>query len=651
VETYNKNKFSNRVFVISGIVVTIVLIYIAQLFNIQILSPKYQKYAESNAFLKKSIYPSRGLIYDRKGKLLVFNDPTYDIMMVKNEMQGFDTLDFCRTISISKEEFLLLEENMKDRRKNPGYSKYTPQIFLTKIDSIQYNLLQEKLYKFPGIYIQDRSQRKYNYPNMGLILGYVAEIDKNKLDKDPYYVTGDYVGKSGIELSHEEDLRGEKGEEIMLRDARGKVQGRYKNGSMDKTPVAGRDLRLAIDIELQAFGEYLMQNKIGSIVMIEPKTGEILCMVASPAYDPSLLTGKDFSANYKMLLDDPYKPLINRAIAGVYPPGSTFKPSQGAIFLQEGIIQPLTSFPCHHGYPPLRGRPRCHWHPSPLSLVPALATSCNSYFCYGLSGMIGNRQKYGSKSDALNIWKNYLVKMGFGYKTGVDLPSEKRGFIPNPKYYDKMYNKRWNANTIISVSIGQGEILSTPLQIANLAAIVANRGHYYVPHVVRQRSGKSLDTLYTNRHDTGIDAQYYNVIAEGMAQAVSRGTCKETNLAPYSIVCGKTGTAQNSHGEDHSLFMGFAPKDNPQIAIAVIIENGGMGARNAVPIARMMFKKYLKIPFSEGEKRWANALSRRVILPRVYRKNTPAFTTMKPELKPSAEENKTDSLRSTKTEE
>ena len=332
-------------------------------------------------------------------------------MMVVREMKAFDTLDFCNTLNIDKATFKQLEADMKDPRKNPGYSSYTPQLFMSQLDVEEYGLLQEKLYKFPGIYIQNRTERQYKYPYMGLILGYVAEVDKNKMAADPYYVRGDYVGKSGVELSHEEDLRGEKGVEVLLRDAHGRVQGKYRDGEFDKMPVSGRDLTLSIDVNLQAYGEYLMQNKIGSIIMIEPKTGEILCMVAAPSYDPSILTGKNFSQNYLKLERDPYKPLINRAISGLYPPGSTFKPSQGLVFLQEGIITADTRYSCFGGYPPLGGRPACHGHASPLNLQPALATSCNSFFCYGLNAMLNDRTKYGSTIEAFEVWKEHMVDL------------------------------------------------------------------------------------------------------------------------------------------------------------------------------------------------------------------------------------------------
>ena len=621
----NGNKpYAKRKYIVAYIVVVMILVYAAQLFNLQILSPQYRNYADSNAFFRKTLYPARGSIYDRNGELVVFNQPTYDVMMVVREMKQFDTLDFCQTLNIDMERFHQLNADMRDSRKNPGYSSYTPQIFMSQLDVEEYGLLQEKLYKFPGIYIQNRTERQYNYPNMGLILGYIGLVDKNKMDADPYYARNDYVGKSGIELSHEEDLRGEKGVEVLLRDAHGRVQGKYRDGEFDKSPVSGRDLTLAVDINLQAYGEYLMQNKVGSIVMIEPKTGEVLCMVSTPSYDPSMLTGKDFVQNYLKLEQDPFKPLLNRSTAGMYPPGSTFKPAQGLVFLQEGIITPETRYSCYGGYPPLGGRPRCHGHASPTALQYALTTSCNSFFCYGLNAMLNNRTKYNSTIDAFEIWKEHMIDLGFGYKTDIDLPSEKRGFIPNSRFYSNAFkNEKWNAHNIISISIGQGEVVATPLQLANLTAIIANRGYYYKPHVVKARKGTSLDTLYTNRRESNIDRAHFELTVEGMADAVTRGTCRRINMEPHITVCGKTGTSENSHGPDHSLFIGFAPKDDPQVAIAVIVETGGYGATNAVPIARLMMQKYLMGEIMPQDHFLEKDIASRVILPAVYRRNAP----------------------------
>ena len=621
----NSNPLAKRRYVIAAVVVIIGLVYVAQLFNLQLLSPQYREYADSNAFLRRTLYPARGAIYDRNGKLLVYNRPTYDVMMVVREMKQFDTLDFCRTLNIDMERFYTLDADMRDRRKNPGYSSYTPQLFMTQLEVEEYGLLQEKLYKFPGIYIQSRTERQYNYPNMGLILGYVAEVDENKMAADPYYVRKDYVGKSGIELSHEVDLRGEKGVEILLRDAHGRVQGRYEEGVHDKAPVSGKDLTLGIDIDLQAYGEQLMRNKVGSIVMLDPKTGEILCMVSAPTYDPVLLTGKSFSANYRQLENNPFKPLFNRAIAGTYPPGSTFKLTQSLAFLQEGIITAETRYSCYGGYPPLGGRPACHPHASPTAVQYAITTSCNSFFCYGLNAMLSNRSKYASTGDAFDVWRDYMVSMGFGYPLGVDLPSEKGGFIPYSKFYTNFFKTdRWNAHRIISIAIGQGEIVATPLQIANLGAMIANRGYYYTPHVVKERKGEALESTYTTRHAPDIDREYFDIIVAGMADAVTMGTARGINLAPFVEVCGKTGTSQNPHGDDHSLFLGFAPKDDPQVAIAVIVENGRYGATNAVPIARLMMQKFFRGEIPESDQWLETTIMNREILPYFYIRNLPA---------------------------
>lgn len=616
-----KDPYFKRSIIIGVTVAAIAVVYMVQLFNLQILDTKYRDFADSNAFYKKTLYPSRGAMYDRNGELLVYNQATYDVMMVAREMKEFDTIDFCNTLSIEKETFFELDSLMRDRRKNPGYSSYTPQRFLSKLNIREYALLQEKLYKFPGVYIQNRTERQYKYPNMGLILGYIAEVDKNTMAADKYYARGDFGGKSGIELSHEEDLRGEKGVEILLRDAHGRIQGKYENGEHDKMPVSGQDLILAIDIELQAYGEYLMQNKIGSIIMIEPKTGEILAMVAAPTYDPALLTGRDFGENFMKLARDPYKPLINRAIAGVYPPGSTFKAPQGLAFLAEGAITPDTRYGCAGGYPPLGGRPKCHGHPSPLSLDPALATSCNSFFCYGLTAMLTNK-KYKDINDAFDKWKDRMVSFGFGNKLNIDLPSEKRGFIPNSKFYSKvMKTENWRPSNIISIAIGQGEILTTPLQLANFSALLANRGYYYVPHVVKNLKDKPIADTYTTRHETGIERDLIEVVVSGMAHAVTGGTCRGIYLGPEIEVCGKTGTSENPHGDDHSLFMGFAPKDNPQVAIAVIVENGRFGATHAVPIARLMMQKMFKDSIPPSDKWLEDRIVNSVILPNMYLRN------------------------------
>lgn len=607
-----------RKYIIAGIAICIVLFYIGQLFYLQIIKNEYKDSADNNAFFKKTLYPARGTISDRKGKLLVYNRPTFDVVYIPRQLtKDFDTLDFCNTLGMTKEQFENRIKDIKNPIKNPGYSTYTQQIFTTQLSIEQCSLLQEKLYKFPGFYIQNRTERQYTYPNAGLLLGYVAEVSKEQMAKDDYYVRGDYGGKSGIELSYEKILRGEKGVEISLRDARGRIQGKYENGKFDEAPVSGKNLILSIDMELQAYGEYLMQNKVGTIVAIEPETGEVLCMVAAPSYDPSILLGKDYGKNYSQLEKNPLKPLYNRAIQGMYPPGSTFKTTQGLIFLQEDIITPNTMYSCAHGFPVLGGRPACHGHASPLSLVPAIATSCNSFFCYGLMNMLHNK-KYGKITDAFEIWKNHMVDQGFGYKVGIDLPYERRGFIPNSKFYsDHLKTENWKAANVISIAIGQGEILATPLQIANLAATIANRGYYFAPHVVKEIQDTPLDSIYTHPHSTNIKKEYYDLIADGMANAVTGGTCRRINI-PGLDVCGKTGTAENPHGKDHSFFMGFAPKNKPKIAIMVLVENGGFGATYAVPIARLMVEKYMYGEVPENDKGLEIQMANTAILPSTF---------------------------------
>ena len=581
----------NRRFVIGGVAVLIVTVYIIRLFTLQLMSDDYKKNADSNAFLKKVEYPSRGIIRDRNDQLLVYNQPAYDIMVVMNEAKDrLDTLEFCQALGITKHEFDTRMETIKDRSRNPGYSRFTQQMFMSQLSDKDFSVFQEKMYRFPGFYIQRRSIRQYQYPYAAHVLGDVAEVSPSDIEADDYYQPGDYIGKLGVERSYEKQLRGEKGVQILLRDAHGRIKGSYKNGELDRRPVPGKNLTLGIDYKLQALGERLMEGKIGSIVAIEPQTGEVLCMVSSPTYDPRMMVGRKRSKSHRELSRDAWKPLLNRSIMGQYPPGSTFKTSQGLTFLSEGIITPQTPYPCYHGFVFKGLRVGCHGHGSPLSLVPALSTSCNGFFCWGLYYMIGNR-KYGSVQNAMNVWRDYMVSMGFGYKLGIDLPGEKRGLIPNANFYDRAYKKSWNALTIISISIGQGEVNLTPLQIANLGATIANRGYYITPHVVKKVEGEALDTLYTQRHYTMASREAYDYVVQGMRASALGGTCHELSRYDFEA-CGKTGTAQN-RGHDHSVFMGFAPMDDPKIAIAVYVENGGWGATYGVPIGGLLMEQYL----------------------------------------------------------
>ena len=595
----NNYELEKRKYVIGGAAVVIIIVYLLRLFTLQLLSEDFKVSADSNAFLKRIQYPARGAISDRNGKLLVYNQPAYDVMVTMIEQVGVDTLDLCESLDITREWYEHRMEEIKDRKRNPGYSSYTQQLFMSQLSTEEFSRFQEKLFRFPGFYIRKRSIRQYNYPNAAHLLGDVGEVGPEDIEADKYYRSGDYIGKLGVERSYETVLRGEKGMEILLRDAKGRIKGRYQNGKFDRAPIPGRNLTMSIDIELQALGERLMKGKLGSIVAIEPSTGEVLCMVSSPTYDPRIMIGRQRGKSQKQLAKDPHKPLLNRAIMGQYPPGSTFKTSQALTYLQEGIITPATAFPCSRGFH-FRGLTvGCHGHGSPLPLVPAIATSCNGYFCWGLYYMFGNRSKYKTVQDAMTTWKDYMVSMGFGYKLGIDLPGEKRGMIPNAKYYDKAYKKSWSGLTVISISIGQGEVNLTPLQIANLGATIANRGYYIVPHVIKEVQGMPLDTLYTKKHYTKVDRHHYETVVAGMRQAVLGGTCRVANTSFYEV-CGKTGTAQNPHGQDHSVFMGFAPREDPKIAICVYVENGSWGATYGVPIGALMMEQYINGKLSEA---------------------------------------------------
>ena len=603
--------YSKRSYVIGLVAVVIILIYIVRLFFLQLMSDDYKLRADSNAFLKRVQYPARGAITDRNGVLMVYNQPAYDIMVIMREQEGVDTLDVCASLGITPAFYAARMREIKDRKRNPGYSPYTQQLFMAQLNAEEFSRFQEKLFLYPGFYIQKRTIRQYNQPYAAHVLGDVAEVGPDDIERDSYYQGGDYIGKLGIERSYEKQLRGEKGVEILLRDVRGRIQGRYRDGQQDVRPVPGQNLTLGIDLELQKLGERLMRNKLGSIVAIEPSTGEILCMVSSPTYDPRIMVGRQRGRNQIEMQRDPMKPLLNRAIMGTYPPGSTFKTSQALTFLEEGIITPQTAYPCSHGFHFGHLTVGCHGHGSPLPLVPSISTSCNGYFCWGLYHMFGNRRKYASVQDAMTCWKDHMVAMGFGYALGIDLPGEKRGMIPNAAYYDKAYRGSWNGLTVVSISIGQGEVTLTPLQIANLGATIANRGWFITPHVVRKIQNDRLDSIYYERRYTKVARQHYETVATGMRSAVLGGTCRAANNGQYEV-CGKTGTAQN-RGHDHSVFMGFAPKDDPKIAIAVYVENGGWGANYGVPLGALMMEQYINGHLSEASEARAAEFENKVI--------------------------------------
>lgn len=592
------DNLKDRKDVIIGSMIIVFIVYVLQLINLQILNPEYKQHADSNAFLKKTKFPARGLIYDRNGKLLVYNKPAYDVMVIMNEVQEFDTLDFCHATNITKEKLIKLIKRMKNER---GYSKYTPQVLISQLSIEEFAILQEKLYKLPGFYIQDRTLREYTYPCAAHALGSVGEVSQRDMDNDPYYSRGDYAGKNGVEKYYEKTLRGEKGYEILLRDARGRLKGKYQDGKLDKASVPGKNIELSIDIDLQMYGEKLMRNKIGSVVAIEPQSGEILALVSSPNFNPSDLVGRQRGENFKKLNNDPLKPLLDRPLMARYPPGSTFKVVNSLIFQQEGIITPETRYPCHHGFIFGGLTVGCHGHPSPLDMRHSLQTSCNGYYCWGLKAMMDSK-KYKNVQDAFETWKRDVVSFGFGYKTGVDFPNENRGFIPNAEFYNKRYGERgWKGLTIISIAIGQGEIIATPMQLANYASAIANQGYWITPHIVRKIEGEQIADSLTKKHVTNVDKKFFAASIDGMEMAVKGGTARVAQMDSITV-CAKTGTAQNPHGKDHSIFMAFAPRENPKIAIAVVVENAGFGATWAGPIASLMMEKYLKGGISPARK-------------------------------------------------
>lgn len=600
--------YINRKYILGGIAVAVVIIYLIRLFSLQLMSDDYKKNADSNAFRREIQYPSRGLILDRKGRLLVYNESSYNIMVVMNDQRGIDTLDFCQTVGITKDFYI---KRMDEIKSKISYSRYTPQLFMSQIPAEEFSVFREKLFRFKGFSVEKRSVRHYTTGLGAHLLGDVGEVNDKDIANDDYYHSGDFIGKLGVERSYEKELRGEKGMRIMLRDVHGRTQGHYQNGKYDKAPVPGKDVTLSIDLDLQALAERLLEGKLGAIVAIEPSTGQILCMASSPTYDPRLTVGRNRGKYHQQLSRDPMRPLLNRAIMGTYPPGSTFKITQALMGLQEGSITPEIAFPCHHGFNYKGLHLGCHGHASPINLVPAIGTSCNAYFCWNLYRMFSNKRKYGSVQNAMNCWKDHMVDMGFGYKLGIDLPGESRGMIPNANYYDDHYRKSWNALTVISISIGQGEVTATPLQIANLAATVANRGHYYVPHIVRSIRGGQIDSLYTHPHHTTINPRWYDYAVAGMRKAVLSGTCHAANI-PGIEVCGKTGTAQN-RGHDHSAFMGFAPMNSPRIAVVAYIENGGFGAVYGVPIGALIMEQYLNGSLSPSSETKAQVIQNRHI--------------------------------------
>ena len=583
----NYSAYSNRRYVISAIFFAIALMILVRLFILQLFEAQYKQSAKHNAFRYTTEFPARGLIYDRTGKLLVINEATYDLMVTPNQVKNIDTAALCELLSIDKAIFI-------DRMKRAKvYSLFKESIFEKQISIETYGYLQEKLFKFPGFFTKARTLRKYPYPIAAHTLGYIGEVSPEKVGEDHYYNPGDYIGISGIERAYENELRGKKGYKISMVDVYNKEKGSYQNGKFDTAAIAGKDLYTTMDAELQAYGELLMTNKRGSIVAIEPATGELLALVSSPSYNPNLLTGRIRSKNYMLLIEDKLKPLFNRALMAQYPPGSTFKLVDALIGQHEKVLKPETRYPCSAGFHHGKLTVGCHIHGSPLDLEQAIQQSCNSYFCYVFKSIVDKRP-FKSTYDGYTKWREDVASFGLGEKFNSDLSNELSGNIPTADIYDKCYRKGcWNSLSVITLAIGQDKMLITPLQLANIVAIIANKGYYYLPHIVKAIGNKNTpNTKFIIKKTTCVEPEYFDVVIEAMYKVVESGTGTPAKLAGTKI-CGKTGTAQNPHGKNHSLFIAFAPKDNPKIAVSVIVENAGFGAEWAAPIASLIIEKYL----------------------------------------------------------
>ena len=577
-------------------------ILIAKIFYIQIIDDRYKIDASNNSMVYDIIYPTRGVIYDRNGKIIVGNKVAYDILVTPKEVTEFDTLLLASVLEVEPD---FIRSKMAEYRKNRRRIGYQSVIMMKQLSAEKYMKFSEIQYKFPGFRGQVRSIRDYPFNAGGNLLGYVSEVDQSYISRHPgEYRPGDYAGKTGLEAAREADLKGEKGYHIYLRNSHNQIQTRYKDGEMDKEAIPGKDIVTTIDADLQQYGQLLMQNKVGSLVAIEPSTGEILTMVSSPGIDVEMLA--DIGKHYKEIVSDPHKPMFNRAVQAPYPPGSVFKLVNGLIGLEEGVLKPEYTYPCNKGYYFGKHKLGCHAHRSPLDLEDAIMMSCNGYFCYVMRNILENR-KYGSQAEALDKWHDYVSSFGFGHKLGSDFPAELGGTIPTSNYYNKIYGKGgWKFTTVISISIGQGEIGVTPLQIANMCATVANRGYYYIPHIVKDSDSLRIDDKFREKQYTMVDTTNFKKVIKGMWKAVNSGFGSGGTASIAAVegldICGKTGTAQNPRGADNSVFICFAPTDNPKIAVAAYVENAGFGATWSAPIASLLVEKYLTGQISDKRK-------------------------------------------------
>ncbi|MEO6883090.1 MAG: penicillin-binding protein 2 [Bacteroidia bacterium] len=585
------NRFSERQYVIIGIFLLVGLAFIIRLFYIQVIDDSYKLDARNQAFRYVTQYPDRGYIFDRNGKILVYNSAAYDLMVVPHEAKNIDTMALCNLINISKEDYI---EKMKKSSTSPN-SPRIPSVFASQLSAETYALLQEQLYRFRGFYVETRSLRKYPMKTAAHVLGYVGEVSEDIADTSSYYKQGDYIGISGIEKSYEKELRGKKGLKIIMVDVHNREMGSYQNGKYDTIAVPGANLTSSIDAVLEQLGEKLLQNKVGSIVAIEPATGEILAMVTSPSYDPNLLVGRERSHNYAQLaLDTITVPLFNRALMAQYPPGSTFKPIMALIGQQDGVLSPSTHYYCDGGFHMGNWTVKCDAAHGSLDLEDAIAHSCNTYFCNVFRSVIDAPQYDRSTVEGFEAWKKAIFSFGIGQRLAIDLPNALRGSVPSVNYYNTLFGKgAWKASNVISLAIGQGALGVNPLQLANEAAIIANRGFYYIPHIIKYIGDKKMQLpKYTTKQYTIVDQKYFGIVVDAMAEVVEKGTAAASKINGIDM-CGKTGTAQNPTGRNNSLFIAFAPKDNPKIAISVVVERGGFGAEVAAPIASLMIEKYL----------------------------------------------------------
>ncbi len=584
-----KDHYSDRMYIIGALIVLPVLYFIVRLFMLQVMDPSYKLRASSNVLRNVTQYPARGLIYDRNGELLVYNQPVYDLMVVPGQLAPFDTTEFCEILDINKD---YVDSEIAKARE---YSMFRSSVFLKQISSHTYAVLQEKLYKFPGFYVQPRTLRNYSADIAAHILGYVGEVDRRMIEQNPGYVMGDYIGITGVESTYEEELRGDKGNRVFLVDVHNRIMGPYQDGRFNSPAVLGNDIGLSIDAVLQEYGERLMRNKIGSIVAIEPSTGEILSLVSSPSYHPELLVGRVRTENFRKLASDTLNPLFNRALMAHYPAGSAFKVINGLIALQEGIVHEHTRHTCPGHYSVGRLTVRCRFHTTPVAIPAAIQVSCNTYFCHIFRDLL-DHPKYGSVTNGFNVWAGHVRSFGLGERLETDFPNELRGNVPLASYYDRFYGEnRWRSLQVVSLAIGQGELSVTPIQMANMTAAIANRGYYITPHILRNINNSDTDNSSREKKFTSIDSVWFEPVIDGMHRAVNGpdgGTARVAQVAGLDI-CGKTGTAENPHGDDHSVFIAFAPRDNPQIAISVYVENAGWGSAMAAPIASLIIEKYL----------------------------------------------------------